>query len=139
MAKNKTTETVGHVPDFLNKVADETKRSDSFKIAALFSTTTGLPARMWGPSIVGFGVYHYKYESGHEGNAPLTGFSPRTNAIVLYLAVGFPEREALLSKFGKHKTGKSCIYIKKLADIDQEVLKEMIRASINYVKELYDK
>lgn len=96
MAKNKTTETSGSVTDFINKVADETKRKDSFRIVEIIEKQTGLKAKMWGTAIVGFGSYHYKYDSGHEGDAPLVGFSPRANAIVLYLASGFQKKEELL-------------------------------------------
>ncbi|MCC3372451.1 DUF1801 domain-containing protein [Cohnella sp. REN36] len=94
------------------------KREDAYRLLDLFTETTGYPAKMWGPSIVGFGSYHYKYESGHEGDAPLVGFSPRKARISLYFATGDPEREALLQKFGKHQAGKGCVYINRLADID---------------------
>ena len=139
MAKstNKTTETESSVADFLNGVADETKRNDSFKIVELIEQQTGLPAKMWGPAIVGFGSYHYKYESGREGDAPVVGFSPRANAITLYIATGFAQREELLAKFGKHTTGKGCVYIKKLTDVDTEVLKTMVDESVKYMREKY--
>ena len=137
MAKNKTKETEVSVTDFINKVADETKREDSFKIIKLISKETGFKPKMWGPSIVGFGSYHYKYDSGHEGEAPLVGFSPRAAAISLYMACDPQKREGLLKKFGKHKTGKGCIYIKKLADVDTDVLKEMAVSSVSYMKKKY--
>lgn len=139
MAKNtnKTTETESSVADFLNGVADENKRNDSFKIVELIEQQTGLPAKMWGPAIVGFGSYHYKYESGREGDAPMVGFSPRANAISLYLATDFPGRKELLAKFGKYTEAKACVYIKKLADIDTEVLKAMADASMKFIKEKY--
>jgi hypothetical protein len=137
MAKNKTKETEVSVTDFINKVADETKREDSFKIIKLISKETGFKPKMWGPSIVGFGSYHYKYESGHEGDAPLVGFSPRSTAIVLYIAADAKKREAFLKKLGKHKTGKGCIYIKKLEDINPDVLKEMVVNSVSYMKSKY--
>lgn len=139
MAKNtnKTTENEGSVADFLNSVADETKRADSFKLVELMEEQTGMPAKMWGPAIVGFGSYHYVYESGREGDAPMAGFSPRANAITLYLAMDYPGRDALLAKFGKHTTSKACIYVKKLADVDTEVLKEMVTESVKYMKEKY--
>ena len=137
MAKNKTTETAENVTDFINKVKDETKRDDSFEIIKLITRATGLKPKMWGPSIVGFGSYHYKYDSGHEGEAPLVGFSPRAAAISLYMACDPQKRESLLKKFGKHKTGKGCIYIKKLADIDTDVLKEMAVSSVSYMKKKY--
>ncbi|MDT3402889.1 DUF1801 domain-containing protein [Mucilaginibacter terrae] len=138
MAKpNQTIENQASVTDFINTVADETKRADSFKLIDLMSNATGLPAKMWGPAIVGFGSYHYKYESGREGDAPRVGFSPRANALTLYLAMDFPRKEQLLAKLGKHKTSVACIYIKKLADVDLEVLKEMIADSVKYMGEKY--
>ena len=138
MAKpNQTTETQASVTDFINAVPDATKRADSFKLIDLMSNVTGLPAKMWGPAIVGFGSYHYKYESGREGDAPRVGFSPRANALTLYLAMDLPRKEELLAKLGKHKTSVACIYIKKLADVDLEVLKEMIANSVEYMGEKY--
>ena len=137
MPKNKTTETAESVNDFISKVKDETKRDDSFEIIKLITRATGLKPKMWGSSIVGFGSYHYKYDSGHEGEAPLVGFSPRAAAISLYMACDPPKREGLLKRFGKHKTGKGCIYIKKLADIDTDVLKEMAVSSVSYMKKKY--
>lgn len=137
MAKNKTTENELSVRDFINGVTDETKRVDSFKLAEIMETVTGFAPRMWGPAIVGFGTYHYKYESGHEGNAPLAAFSPRKEAISLYLSSESEQREHFLAGFGKHKTGKSCIYIKKLEDIDEEVLTKMIAHSVTYLKSIY--
>ena len=136
MAQNKTTQTELSVTDFLNSVADETKRNDSFQLVELFKTQTGLEPKMWGPSIVGFGSYHYKYDSGHEGDAPLVAFSPRKDALTLYLA-NFDRREALLQQFGKHKTGKGCIYVKKLADVNIGILQEMIDLSVKHTKSLY--
>ena len=137
MAKNKTIETEFGVTDFIHSVADEKKRADSFKLAEIMQTTTGFVPRMWGPAIIGFGTYHYKYESGHEGTAPLAAFSPRKDAISLYLSVEPEQREKFLADFGKYKTGKSCIYIKKLEDIDVEVLKKMISHSVTHLKNMY--
>jgi len=137
MAKNKTTETENSVTDFINAVADETKRNDAFELLKIIQKTTGFEPKMWGPSIIGFGSYHYIYDSGHEGDAPLVGFSPRKDAISLYLSSSFENKDELLSKFGKYKAGKSCIYIKKLADIDPEILKEMISVSVSYLQKLY--
>ncbi|WP_343616785.1 DUF1801 domain-containing protein [Flavobacterium sp.] len=137
MAKNKTTETKNSVTDFINAVADETKRNDAFELLKIIQKTTGFEPKMWGPSIIGFGSYHYIYDSGHEGDAPLVGFSPRKDAISLYLSSSFENKDELLSKFGKYKAGKSCIYIKKLADIDPEILKEMISVSVSYLQKLY--
>lgn len=134
MAKNKTTETENSVIDFINLVTDETKRNDSFRIVELMKSQTGFEPKMWGPSIIGFGSYHYKYNSGHEGDMPLIGFSPRKNAIVLYLESNFSRRAELLQKFGKYKGGKVCIYIKKLADVNTDVLQEMIAESLNQSK-----
>jgi hypothetical protein len=133
MAKNKTTETISSVTDFLNTVPDDARRADSFRLVQVMEEQTGYPAKMWGTSIVGFGSYHYKYASGHEGDAPLTGFSPRKSEFSLYLYQEFTEKEKLLKIFGKHKAGKGCIYIKKLADIDEEVLRKMITSSVKYM------
>lgn len=137
MAQNKTVETIESVANFLATVTDETKKQDCINIVTIMEKVTGFKAKMWGPSIVGFGSYHYKYESGREGDAPLVGFSPRKNEISLYLSSSFENRDTLLKKFGKHKSAKACIYIKKLADIDQEILKEMIALSVKHVKSLY--
>jgi Domain of unknown function (DU1801) len=125
MAKNKTAETQNSVSDFLKAIADEKRRKDCTAIVDLISRHTGLKPKMWGTAIIGFGSYHYKYESGHEGDAPLVGMASRANAIVLYLC-DFDKREELLSKFGKHKTGKGCIYVQKLEDIDTNILTKMV-------------
>lgn len=137
MAKNKTTETESSVIDFINIAPDEAKRKDTFELLEIMQETTGFEPKMWGASIIGFGSYHYKYDSGHEGDAPLAGFSPRKDAISLYLSSSFENKEELLSKFGKHKAGKGCIYIKKLTDIDLEILKIMISASVKEIQKLY--
>jgi hypothetical protein len=136
MAKNKTTHTGKNVADFIREVENEIKIQDSFLLVDLFKKETGFEPKMWGPSIIGFGNYHYKYESGHEGDAPLTGFSPRKAAIVLYLC-NYEGRDLLLEKFGKHKTTKGCIYVKKMADVDVEILKKMIRASVKHTQAKY--
>lgn len=138
MAKNKTTETNKSIGDFLAAfVEDETKRKDAFELVKIMQEVTHFEPKMWGPSIIGFGSYHYKYASGHEGDAPLVGFSPRKTAISLYIYTSPENREELLSKLGKHKASKGCIYIKKLADIDVEALKNMISLSLDYYKNLY--
>ncbi|RED23553.1 uncharacterized protein DUF1801 [Flavobacterium cutihirudinis] len=137
MAKNKTTETESSVTDFINATDDEAKRNDAFELVKIMQKTSGFEAKMWGPSIIGFGSYHYKYASGHEGDAPLAAFSPRKAAISLYLHVPAEEREKTLAKFGKHKSAKGCIYIKKLADIDVETLKNMISISVNELQKQY--
>ncbi|QQL51290.1 DUF1801 domain-containing protein [Mucilaginibacter ginkgonis] len=137
MAKNKTTETAASVGDFIAAVADDLKRVDSQKLVSIFENVTGQPAKMWGAAIVGFGSYHYKYDSGHEGDAPLVAFSPRANAISLYLSSQFPTRGGLLQKLGKHKSAKACIYVKKLNDVDEGVLKEMIRDAYLYSEKFH--
>lgn len=136
-AQNKTTETNNSVDEFLNSVADETKRTDSFELVKLMKQHTGFDARMWGPGIVGFGSYHYKYASGREGDAPLVGFSPRAKEISLYLSQEFTEKEKLLQQFGKHRTGAGCVYIKKLQDINIEVLAKLITASVRHLQQKY--
>lgn len=138
MAKNKTTETETRVSDFINTfVEDDTKRNDAFELAKIMQQVTGFEPKIWGPSIIGFGSYHYKYASGHEGDAPLAGFSPRKAAISLYVYLSEENREELLSKLGKHKAAKGCIYVKKLSDIDVEVLKKMVLVSVEYLQKLY--
>ncbi|NHA05274.1 DUF1801 domain-containing protein [Mucilaginibacter sp. HC2] len=137
MAENKTKESTASVTEFLNLVPDETKRADSFRLVQIMEEQTGLKAKMWGPAIVGFGSYHYKYESGREGDGPMVAFSPHKAEISLYLMLDAVEKEKLLAKFGKHKTGKGCIYIKKLQDIQEEVLREMINSSVSYVTAKY--
>ena len=137
MAKNKTAETSINVTEFINTVKDEVKRKDSFALIEIIKKQTGFDPKMWGPSIVGFGSYHYKYDSGHEGDSPLVGFSPRTSALTLYLSGHFESREELLEKLGKYKSSKGCIYIKKLEDINIEVLQTMITNHIRHIKKLY--
>jgi nucleoid DNA-binding protein len=133
MAKNKTTETNSSVTEFIDKVENELKRDDSFKLIEIFKSLSGFEPKMWGPTIIGFGSYHYKYESGHEGDAPLTGFSPRKDALVFYFTSDFKDRELLLSQLGKHKSSKGCVYIKKLSDIDLKILEIMIVNSMDYI------
>ncbi|MBB6236117.1 hypothetical protein HDC90_000723 [Pedobacter sp. AK013] len=137
MAQNKTTENDLRVLAFLNTIPEENKRADCFNLSDILSQTTGFKAKMWGNAIIGFGSYHYKYESGREGDAPLVGFSPRKEAIALYLSSQFKNRDELLAKFGKHKTAKACIYVKKMSDIDVEVLREMVTNSVARISSLY--
>lgn len=137
MYEQKTKENDRSVIEFIESVESPRKREDAYKLLDIFTETTGYEAKMWGTSIIGFGSYHYKYETGHEGDAPLVGFSPRKAKISLYFATGDGEREKLLKNFGKHTTGKACVYINKLADIDVEVLKAMIRQSIKFLSEKY--
>jgi len=135
--ENKTKPTEISVSDFISNIQDETKRDDARELVKIFGSQTGFPAKMWGPTIIGFGSYHYKYASGREGDAPLAGFSPRKDAIVLYLSPDFEGKEAHLEKLGKHKTGKGCIYIKKLDSIDIPALEQLIAASTEHVKKLH--
>lgn len=137
MAKNKTTETESSVTDFINAVEDTAKRNDSFELVKIMQEESGFEPKMWGPGIIGFGSYHYKYDSGHEGDAPLVAFSPRKAAISLYCYTTTENKEELLSKLGKHKASKGCIYIKKLTDIDTEILRKMILFSIENLNKLY--
>lgn len=137
MYEQKTKETDNSVIEFIEAVEHPKKREDAYKLLDIFTETTGYEPKMWGPSIIGFGSYHYKYASGHEGDAPLVGFSPRKARISLYFAPGEPKREELLKNFGKHTTGKACVYINKIADINIEVLKELIHESITFLRETY--
>ena len=134
MAKMKTTPTQASVDAYIDAVADEQKRADCRAVAAMMAEVTGAPARMWGPSIVGFGSYHYRYESGREGDFMETGFAARKRAITLYIMAGFSEYGDLLAKLGKHDTGKSCLYLKRLADVDQAVLREMVERSVAWIR-----
>jgi len=135
MAELKTQPNDQSVEDFLNGVADQTKRQDSFTILELMKQETGSEPIMWGDSIIGFGIYRYKYASGRQGEWFLTGFSPRVQNLTLYIMSGFDEYDDLLNKLGKHSTGKSCLYVKKLQDIDLEVLKELIGKSVEHMIE----
>lgn len=137
MAKNKTTETESSVTDFINKIEDDVKKSDALELVNIMQKASGFDSKMWGPSIIGFGSYHYKYDSGHEGDAPLAAFSPRKAAISLYLSLSPENREELLSQLGKHKSSKGCIYVKKIADIDVEILKKLIVLSVENLNKLY--
>jgi hypothetical protein len=134
MATNKTIETKNSVAAFLKTIKDEKKRKDCSAIIDLITKQTGLEPKMWGTSIVGFGSYHYKYESGREGDAPLAGIAARANSITFYLGSEFAKREELLSKFGKHKISGGCIHIQKLEDIDTGILSKMVKNSIEYRK-----
>jgi len=137
MAKNKTAETKVSVAAYVKAIEDKEKRDDSLKVIELMKSASGFDPKMWGPSIIGFGFLHYKYESGHEGDMPIIAFSPRKAAMVLYLGLSPADREALLPKFGKHKTTKGCIYVKRLSEIDMTVLKQMIKLSLKNMKQKY--
>ena len=138
MAKNKTTETNADVLKFIDTFADtEQKKKDSFELLELMKKISGYEPKMWGPSIIGFGSYHYKYDSGHEGDAPVLGFSPRKAAISLYVFTGLEEHEHMLKDLGKFKMGKACIYAKKLSDINQDQLKELMKETIKFIENKY--
>jgi len=133
MAEMKTRPTNASVDKFLNQVPDEARREDCFKIVKMMEEITGEKPRMWGPSIVGFGSYHYKYASGQEGDWPITGFSPRKQDLTLYIMPGFAEQSDLMTQLGKHRTGKSCLYIKRLDDVDGRVLSRLVRESVRHM------
>lgn len=137
MAKNKTKATERSVTEFINSVDSEQKRNDSFELVKLFERLTGEKAVMWGSSIIGFGTYHYKYESGREGDFMQIGFSPRKAKFSLYIMSGFSKFDHYLENLGKFKTGKSCLYVNKIADIDMEILEEMAKDSIAAIKKKY--
>lgn len=136
MAQAKTKPTAVSVGAFLDTVSAE-KRADALALIDLMQAATAEPPVMWGPSIVGFGSYHYRYESGREGDSPLVGFSPRKTALVLYIVTGFSEEQALLAKLGKHTTGKSCLYVKRLSDVDLRVLRRLVDRSVAAVRAKY--
>lgn len=137
-SKNKTSETEKDVLAFIDDFApSEQKRNDSYALLQLMAEASGCPPKMWGPSIIGFGRYHYRYDSGHEGDAPLIGFSPRKAAISLYVFTGLVEHEHLLEGLGKFKLGKACIYVNKLSDIDVVILAKLMKATIGYFSEKY--
>jgi hypothetical protein len=130
MADIKTKPTTVSVAEFIEAIPDQTQRADSKAIVKLMRSVTGEKPKMWGPSIIGFGSYHYTYDSGREGDMPIAGFSPRKAATVLYGLIGTTDAKALLAKLGKHTTGKGCLYIKKLTDVDQQVLEQLIVNSV---------
>jgi hypothetical protein len=130
MADNKTKPTQLSVTAFIDALTDPDRRADAKTLVKLMQSESGEKPKMWGPSIIGFGSYHYTYDSGREGDAPLIAFSPRKAGTVLYSLIAFDDSAAHLAKLGKHTTGKGCLYIKKLADVDQQVLKTMMRKSL---------
>ena len=137
MAENKTKETKASVERFINSIKHENIRADCNAIVKIMKSATKEEPKMWGTSMVGFGTYHYKYESGREGDMCLAGFSPRKQNLTIYLMPGFEVQQSLLKKLGKYKTSKVCLYIKSLNDIDVKVLKEMISQSVKEMKKLY--
>lgn len=139
MAKTKTSYTGANVEEFIiTTVEDEKKRNDSFQLIELFEKWSGCKAKMWGPTIIGFGNYHYKYASGHQGDAPMLGFSPRKAAFSLYVFSDTPKSQEALTQLGKYKMAKACIYIKKLDDIQLEALKTLCDESLTFLKERYE-
>jgi hypothetical protein len=138
MAKtNKTNPEMVSVESFLEQVEPSTRRDEGIELTKLFTKVTGQPATLWGPSIIGFGSYDYRYESGHSGSAPRVAFSPRKAKLVCYLKLEGAASEALLGRLGKHATGKGCLYINKLADIDLQVLEALIEVSWNHMAQTY--
>lgn len=137
MATLKTKPTAQSVTSFINGIEDATKRADCKKIAGMMREATGKRAKMWGTSIVGYGNYHYKYASGREGDWMVTGYSPRAQNISVYIMPGFEPFGDLLGKLGKYKTGKSCLYIKRLEDVDEKVLARLIRESVKLMRKRY--
>lgn len=138
MAENKTRPTRASVTDFINSVEDPDKRADVRKVAAMMRRATGKRAKMWGSSMVGYGTYHYRYESGREGDYMMTGFSPRKQALTVYIMPGFEHFAGLMKKLGKYRTGRSCLYIKRLSDVDEDVLEELINESVTYMRKNYE-
>jgi hypothetical protein len=134
MGEAKTKPTNESVKDFLNRIPDEERRADCFAVAKIMEDITGEKPKMWGPSIVGFGSYHYKYDSGREGDWLATGFSPRKKDLTLYLMMGFERHGKLMDKLGKHSHAKSCLYIKRLSDIHIPTLKKLIKTSLKDLK-----
>ena len=136
-ANMKTTKNEASVEAFLDAVKDEQKREDSYKILEMMKRLSGYEPKMWGPSIVGFGEYHYKYDSGREGDMCRIGFSPRAQNLTLYMIPGYSDFSEELDRLGKHKLGKSCLYIKRLSDVDESVLEEMIVKDLQIMEEKY--
>jgi hypothetical protein len=137
MTEIKTRQTEISVDSFLDSVADPQRREDGKTVRTMMERITGEPARMWGPSIIGFGRYHYKYDSGHEGEMCRLGFSPRKAELVLYVLTQSERQQPLLARLGKHRTGKSCLYIKRLSDVDEGVLEELAVDALRYMNEKY--
>jgi len=137
MAEPKTKKNDASVTAFLNKVKNKQRRDDCFEVLELMKEITMEEPKMWGPSIIGFGSYHFIYASGREGDWMVTGFSPRAKSLTLYIMAGFDRYEELMEKLGKFKTGKSCLYLSKLEDVDKSVLKKLIKASVQHMKKRY--
>jgi hypothetical protein len=135
MAEAKTKPTNESVKDFLDRIPEAERREDCFAIAKIMEEVTGEKPKMWGPSIVGFGTYHYKYASGREGDWPVTGFSPRKKDLTVYIMMGFEKHDEMMRKLGKHSVGKSCLYIKRLSEIHVPTLKKLIKTSVKELKD----
>ena len=133
----KTKETEVGVDDFLDAVPDPQRREDAKKLRSMMERISGYPAKMWGPTIVGFGRYRYTYASGHSGEMCRTGFSPRAKELVLYILDSFERHQALMDRLGKHRTGKCCLYIKRLSDVDESVLETLIAEGLDHTRERY--
>ena len=138
VAGNKTRPTRASVTGFMSGIEDPQQRRDAKRVAAMMRKATGSRARMWGPSIVGYGRYHYRYASGREGDFMITGFSPRKQSLTVYIMPGFKPFASLMRKLGKYKTGKSCLYIKRLQDVDEDVLQQLISESVEHMRDKYD-
>ena len=138
MAELKTRENEGDVEAFLASVENEKRREDCGTVVGLMRDVTGEEPRMWGDGIIGFGRYHYVYDSGREGDWFLAGVSPRKQSLTVYIMAGFDRYDELMAKLGKHRTGESCLYINKLEDVDTEVLRELVAASVDHMRERYD-
>jgi len=138
MAENKTKATTASVTEFIKSIEDRQMLADVRKVSAMMRKATGKRAKMWGSSIVGFGTYHYQYASGREGDFMITGYSPRKKALTVYIICGFKPFDSLMSKLGKYKTGKSCLYIRRLSDVDEKVLERLIVGSVKHMRKNYD-
>jgi len=136
--ENKTKVTDVDPRDFVTAVENKTRRADAEVLLDFFARVTGMTAKMWGPSLIGYGSYHYKYESGREGDMLMTGFSPRKANLVFYIMPGYQDLSDQLARLGKHKIGKSCLYVNKLADIDMQVLEEIVRFGMDYLRKNYE-
>ena len=139
MAEPKTKPTTASVKEFLNQISDKERRDDCFTVAKIMEEITGDKPKMWGPSIVGFGTFHYKYASGREGDWPVAAFSPRKKDLTLYLTPGFERHTEMMQKLGKHSTGKSCLYIKRLSDIHLPTLKKLIKTSTREARDYWNR
>ncbi len=138
MAENKTKPTNASVAAFINSIEDRQTRADLKRVSTMMRNATGAKAKMWGARMVGFGQYHYKYDSGREGDFLLTGFAPRKKGLTLYIMVGFSQFDSLMKKLGKYKTGRSCLYINRLSDIDEKVLEQLINRSVKNMRKNYE-